>query len=44
MMGELHVDMHVTLTAQDAGYPYPGWELLAIIEEADALLLGRTTW
>ena len=34
--GELHVDMHVTLdgviqangglTAQDAGYPYPGWE------------------
>lgn len=64
-MGELHVNMHVTLdgviqanggpTAQDAGYPYPGWEgaygdaesgarLMAIIDDADALLLGRTTY
>jgi dihydrofolate reductase len=64
-MGELHVNMHVTLdgviqanggpTAQDAGYPYPGWEspygdaesgrrLMELIDEADALLLGRTTY
>lgn len=64
-MGELHVNMHATLdgviqanggpTAQDAGYPYPGWEgaygdaeaaarLMSIIDDADALLLGRVTY
>ncbi|WP_306232021.1 dihydrofolate reductase family protein [Agrococcus beijingensis] len=64
-MGELHVNMHMTLdgviqanggpTDQDAGYPHPGWEwayaddesgarLMEIIEDADALLLGRVTY
>ncbi|MFW5473114.1 dihydrofolate reductase family protein [Knoellia sp. CPCC 206450] len=64
-MGELHVNMNITLdgviqanggtTAQDAGYPYGGWErpygdeesgaqVAADAEAADALLLGHTTY
>lgn len=64
-MGELHVNMHVTLdgviTANggpnevDGDFPYAGWQwaytdddsgarLLEIVEESDALLLGRRTY
>ena len=64
-MGELHVNMHVTLdgviqanggpTEQDRDFEYAGWEspfgdaesgeqIVADVQESDALLLGRTTY
>ncbi len=64
-MGELHVNMHVTLdgviqanggpTEQDGDFEYAGWEspfgdaesggqIVADVQQSDALLLGRTTY
>lgn len=64
-MGELHVNMHVTMDGvvqtdgsprdQDGGFEYPGWNIpyqtaeagariIADMQEADALLLGRITY